>query len=121
MNQKFKSRLFFVISILAVLGGLAFLLSPSPEQTKNMRQTQHEIELLKKELASDSRFSNLKVIPTTSNYGMEMLIVGGIPDDTSFVQLKKMVERRVPEKFNIEYYIKLTDIAGDPNKVDANE
>lgn len=121
MKQKSKNRLVFVISLFVVLGGLAFLLSPAPEQTENMRQTQHEIDLLKKELASDSRFSNLMVIPTTSNYGMEMLIVGSIPDEMSFIQLKKMVERRVPEKYSIEFYIKLTDSAGDPNQVDSNE
>lgn len=121
MKQESKNRLVFFLSLFAVIGGLAFLLSPAPEQTRNMRQTQHEIELLKKELASDSRFSNLKVIPTTSNFGLEMLIVGNIPDDVSFVQLKKMVERRVPEKYNIRFYIKLKDISRDPNQVDSNE
>ena len=121
MKQKLRKKLVFIICLLVVVGGLAFLLSPSPEQTRNMRETQREIELLKKELASDSRFSNLKISPTTSNYGKEMLIIGSIPDELSLVQLKSMVERRVPEKYDIRYYIKIKAEPEDPNRVDAEE
>jgi hypothetical protein len=121
MKQKLRKKLVFIICLLVVVGGLAFLLSPSPEQTRNMRETQREIELLKKELASDSRFSNLKISPTTSNYGKEMLIIGSIPDELSLVQLKSMVERRVPEKYDIRFYIKIKAVPEDPNRADAEE
>jgi len=121
MKQKLRKKLVFIICLMVVVGGLAFLLSPSPEQTRNMRETQREIELLKKELASDSRFSNLKISPTTSNFGKEMLIIGSIPDELSLVQLKSMVERRVPEKYDIRFYIKIKAVPEDPNRADAEE
>ncbi len=121
MKQGLKKRLVLFLCLFAVISGLAFLLSPAPEQTRNMRETRREIELLKKELASDSRFSNLKISPTTSNFGKEMLIIGSIPDELSLVQLKSMVERRVPEKYDIRYYIKIKAEPEDPNRVDAEE
>lgn len=121
MKQELKKRLVFFLCLFAVIGGLAYFLSPAPEQTRNMRQTRRDIELLKKELASDLRFSDLRISATTSNFGMEMLIIGSIPDESSLVHLKSMVERRVPGKYDIRYYIKIKAIPKDPNHVDAEE
>ena len=116
MKQELQKRYIFYIFFFIVIGSLTYLLSPAPAPTKNMRQAQGEIDTIEEVIEFDSRFSELKVSPSAGGSGTDIWITGRVPDKESMDYLKNIVEKRISEKFNLQYHIQIEQNPEDPNK-----
>ncbi len=116
MKQELKKRYIYYICFFIVIGMLTYMLSPAPEPTKNMREAQGEIDSIEKVIEFDSRFSELNVSPSAGGSGTDIWITGRVPDKESIDYLKSIIEKRISEKFNLQYHIQIKENPEDPNE-----
>lgn len=104
MKQKFKKWLMFCLCSLIAIGisgcwGLASV------RSRNIRQAQRELDVVKKELGSDTRFSELMFLVSTTNLGDNIVVAGSVPDQASLDYLKLLIKMEISTKFNVRYSV----------------
>jgi hypothetical protein len=105
MKQEIKKRLIFYPCLFTVIGVSAYLWGPAFVQSRNMRQARREIDSVKKELETDTRFSQLKIGVGTANLGRDIYVRGDIPDKHSLEYLKSLMEKRISSKYKVRYFV----------------
>ncbi|MBN1806986.1 MAG: hypothetical protein JW837_17190 [Sedimentisphaerales bacterium] len=109
MNQEIKKRLIFYPCLFTVIGVSAYLWGPALVQSRNMRQARQEIELVKKELETDTRFSQLKFGVGTANLGRDIYVWCDFPDKQSLEYLKALMKKIISQKFSVSYFVNITE------------
>ena len=112
MNKEIKKRLIFYPCLFTVIG-ISTYWWPGPVQRRNLRQAQREIDSVKKELESDTRFSQLKIGVGTANLGRYIYVRGHIPEQQSLEYLKSLMKNGISPKFLVRYFLKIPE---DSNK-----
>ena len=112
MKQKLKKVLFFCLCLLITISvsacwGMAWV------RSGNIRQAQRELDVVKKELGSDTRFSELMFFVSTTRLGDDIVVAGSIPDQASLDYLKLLIKMEISPKFNVRYSV---DIRQDYDK-----
>lgn len=107
MNKELKKRLIFYPCFFIVIGVSSYLWGPAFVQSRNMKQAQQEIELIKQELGTDPRFSELAFLRSTSNLGKDIIIKGSVPDESSLNYLKSLMGKKISDKFVIRFIVQV--------------
>jgi hypothetical protein len=93
----------------------AYLWGPDIVQYKNMRQAQREINLLKEELMTDIRFSELIILSGSGSLGRDIIVEGSVPGKSSADYLKSLMKKRISPKFLVKYFLDIKpDFDGRP-------
>ncbi|MCP4263248.1 MAG: hypothetical protein GY774_37930 [Planctomycetes bacterium] len=109
MNKEIKKRLIFYPCLFTVIGVSAYLWGPVLVQSRNMRQARQEIESVKKELETDTRFSQLTTSAQTINLGRDIIVRGSVPNRQSLDYLKLLMEKKISSKYRIRYFVKIQE------------
>jgi len=113
VKKEIKKRLIFYPCLFTVIG-ISTYWWPGPVQSRNIRQAQREIDLVKKELEGDTRFSQLTMGVGTANLGRDIYVRGSVPDKQGSEYLKSLMEKRISSKFRVRYFVRIQE---DSNKV----
>ena len=92
-----------VVIILAIY---AFTFSPAAIQSRNMKQAEKEIAILKKELEKDARFDDVKFARSTAMLGKHILVIHSCDNEKELFDLKNMVKNHFDAKYHIVYMSK---------------
>jgi hypothetical protein len=108
VNKEIKKRLIFYSCLFTVIG-ISTYWWPGPVQSRNMRQAGREIESVKKELETDTRFSQLKIGLSTADLGRNIYVRGNIPNQHSLEYLESLMKKRISPKFRIKYFLRIPE------------
>jgi hypothetical protein len=119
-NIKIKNRLALYLGIFTAIILSSFFWG-WPGQEIHMRRARKELDVVKKELEGDSRFSELKMGVGTMDLGRRILVRGTVPDYESLQYLKSVMGRNVSPKFNVSYFVQVREenVAPAPRKGDG--
>lgn len=112
MKQKLKKVLVFCLYSLITIG-VSACWGQAWVRSRNIRQAQRELDVVKKELGSDTRFSELLFLVSTTNLGNDIKVMGSVPDQACLDYLKLLFKMQISPKFNIMYSV---DIKQDYDK-----
>ncbi|MHC4351985.1 MAG: hypothetical protein ACYS0H_04630 [Planctomycetota bacterium] len=102
----FKVRLLLYSGIIIAIIISSFFWG-SPGQSLNMRQARREFDSVRKELAGDPRFADLRMRQSTADLGRIIQVRGSVPDRASLEHLKSVIKKRMSPKFKVGFSVEV--------------